>query len=322
LRGRAASSILGNDRMRLNLASAALFGSASVVARAAEPPVQLAWNAPSGCPNADAVLTEVRRNLGAETPHRVVARADVTELGAERWSVHLVTEVDGVAGERSLEANSCASLASAAALILAWSVDPARGSAPERPEPAVSAPPTSGETSTHGSLGALAAGGAAIDVGMLPRAGGAGEVALGVLAGPIRAEIAGADWVTQDARRTSDGTHIHLLEGALRACWRGTIGARFELDPCLGLGWVHASSDGFGLTPNFQRTSDWGTGRAEALAVWTFAAPLALRASAGILVPFVRPPFVVRDAQGQELPLHRAAAVSGRAALGVEVHFP
>src|SRR4051812_19779746 len=112
--------------MRLSSASATALLLGALSARAAESPspVQLEWDAPRGCPPVESVVEEARRNLGGTTPHRVAARADVTEVGPEHWSVHLFTEVDGVAGERSLEANSCASLASATALILAWTVDP------------------------------------------------------------------------------------------------------------------------------------------------------------------------------------------------------
>ena len=105
-------------------------------------------------------------------------------------------------------------------------------------------------------------------------------------------------------------------------CWRALRGSRFELAPCLGAGVVHASSDGFGLTPSYQITSDWGTVGGDLLGTWTVAGWLALRASIGAVAPLVRPSFVVLDAQRREIPFHRAAAVSGRASFGAELRFP
>jgi hypothetical protein len=313
--------------MRLSSATAValIFGAARASAAESSSSIELAWNAPSGCPSVESVLDQARRGVGDVTAHRVTARADVIELGPERWTVHLVTEVDGVAGERSLEANSCASLASATALILAWAVDPTRapGSAPPAATTLESRDVRPATLLSPGStLRGLLAVGAALDVGTLPRPAVGGELALGGLLGPLRAELTGVDWFAQDASGGSGGTRIHLLEGAFLACLRGPIGARLELDPCLGGGLVHASSDGFGLAHPYQETSTWGTLRGDVLAVWSVAGPLALRASVGVMAPLVRPSFVILDPRRDELPLHRAAAVAARGLIGAEVHFP
>jgi hypothetical protein len=316
--------------MRLSSATAVALVFATVTASAAETSssIELAWNAPSGCPSVESVLDQARRGVGDVTAHRVTARADVTELGPERWTVHLVTEVDGVAGERSLEANSCASLASATALILAWTVDPTRAPSSAPPGATTTEMGHSGDArpttvpSPGSTLRAFLAVGAAVDIGTLPKPAVGGELALGGLLGPLRAELTGVDWFAQDASGGSGGTRIHLLEGAFLACLRGPIGARFELDPCVGGGLVHASSDGFGLAHPYQETSTWGTIRGDVLAVWSLAGPLALRASVGFMTPLVRPSFVILDPQRNELPLHRAAPVAARGLIGAEVHFP
>src|SRR5690348_13371307 len=110
-------------------------------ARAAEPAtaaLDLTWSAPAECPMRDDVMREVERILGGGAPRRARARADVMKLGAERWQVRLVTEVDGAAGERAIEASTCEQLASATALILAWVLDPSRAHDGETP----AAPPS------------------------------------------------------------------------------------------------------------------------------------------------------------------------------------
>src|ERR1019366_5879108 len=63
--------------------------------------IRLTWNAPEGCPPTEAVLADVRRNLGGSRPRSAVVPADVTMLAPERWSVHIVTFADDTPGERS-----------------------------------------------------------------------------------------------------------------------------------------------------------------------------------------------------------------------------
>jgi hypothetical protein len=308
------------------------------IAAAAEP-VELAWNAPPACPSREAVLADVQRILGTTTSHHAVARADLTEVGPDHWSLHLSTEVDGAAGERTLEANSCNSLASAAALILAWTVDPekARAAAPSgatAPSPGVVVPehprPATEPARPGEPLRFVVAASGAGGIGTLPSIAAAGEIAVGVTLGPLRVELSAADWASQgvtDVSRPNEGTQIHLLEGGLRGCFRGKLTTGLELDPCLGAALVAASSDGFGgnsFTPN-QQSSQWFAMRADVLAVLHVAGPLSVRASAGIDVPFVRPQFVLTVQQGQHQTtdfLHQASAVAGRGTLGAEVRFP
>jgi hypothetical protein len=290
--------------------------------------VELTWNAPSSCPTSDAVLREVQSSLGATPIHRVVARADVTQVAAEHWSVHLATEVDGVIGERSLDANSCASLASATALIVAWTIDPAAARSGPSAAPAASsasrdeAVPTPTPTKTRESPRGFVATSGRLDLGLLPSAAGGADVTLGASWGPLRGELSGTYWFPQDAPGPVGGTHILLVEGAFRVCVRAFRGARVELLPCAGAGIVHASSDGFGLAPSYRATSDWGIVGGDVLGTWAMFGPLALRASIGVEVPLVRPAFVLLDPNQAEVQLHRAAVVSGRASLGAEVHFP
>jgi hypothetical protein len=72
---------------------------------------------------------------------------------ARGWSLSLQTEVEGQSGERELQAPDCASLTDAAALILAWMIEPdltpdalpassasAPASAPSAAPPASAAP--------------------------------------------------------------------------------------------------------------------------------------------------------------------------------------
>ena len=301
--------------------------------------VQLSWNAPAGCPSHDSVMNDVARILGATTTHHATVRADVTELGPERWSVHLATNVDGAPGERSLEANSCEAVASATSLIVAWTVDPARAraqtaaappptasatpSASAVPAPSHSPPAPSAASPSEPPIRAVVALSGVGALGVLPSTGIAGELSAGVLIGPLRVEIAGSDWIPQDAIAPAggEGTHIHLYDGALRGCYRGRFGTSFEIDPCAGGEITFASSDGFGESQTFQRSSSWGSLRAEALSSIKIVGPLALRGSLGLGVPITRPPFVLLG-PGGSIELHRVSVVTAQATLGLEARFP
>jgi hypothetical protein len=300
--------------------------------------VSLTWNAPHECPPGEAVLADVQRMLGSTSGRSVAARADVTEVNPEHWSVHLTTDVEGAQGERTIEANSCASLATATALILAWTVDPSRARAPPPPPQANAgvAPEAAGDRAEPSTprgrsmqsepFAGLVAATGAFDVGTLPTVGTAGEITVGALLGPVRAEVSGAYWLPQDATRgTSEGTHIHLLDARVRGCFRIRLTGTLELDPCLGAAIIAASSEGFGpaatFTPYSQRGA-WGAAGGEALAAWRLFGPVALRASVGVWFPLAPPSFVI-DVQNQgQAGLHTSEPVGGRATLGVEVRFP
>jgi hypothetical protein len=319
-------------KLPIGLARRTFFGAALLCASAradsADQILSLSWNAPQGCPSKAMVTNEVKRILGGTTLHRATARADVVELGPQRWTVHLVTDVDDVPGERSLEANSCDALASATALILAFTVDPARALAatPPRSSPTQSAPqPTPpAQTSSRNTLQITATASGAGEIGSLPSTSVGGEVSIGVLLGPVRGEISAADWFAQDAGAPAapgQGTRIHLLDGALRGCFRVRLGDKFEVDPCGGATLVFASSSGFGEDVKFEESSSWTTLDAGLLSSWRIAGPLALRATLGLGVPLTRPSFVLLDPQGETF-LHRTSVVVGRASLGLEVRFP
>lgn len=115
-------------------------------------PLELEWDAPKGCPTHDDVIAEVRRIVGTgEVRRRVHAVATVSNEGV-RWSLKLETEQGGAGGERTLDGHSCKAVASAAALVLALTLqtDPApvpsvtpsaSSSVPPPPPTTSSAPP-------------------------------------------------------------------------------------------------------------------------------------------------------------------------------------
>jgi len=297
------------------------------------PPVALVWEAPAGCPSAAAVLAEVQRMVDSATAHRVRARAEVTQVASQRWTVQLVTEVDGVAGERAIDADSCASLARATALILAWAVDPSRPlqvPPPAGPNiaPVPPAPSTSPAPRSPRDVAILFQASGALDVGTLPSADPGAEIGVGALFGPIRIEAAAVDWLTQDATRSVngavEGAHLHSYEAGVRGCLRGRF-ASWELDPCLGTAIVFAESSGFAAPSAafvpYEISRIWGALDLAGLGAYRLSAALSLRATLGARLPLARPAFVVDTGAQGELFLHRPAPVALSATLGVEAHF-
>jgi hypothetical protein len=124
------------------LTALALGGPARAADRA--PSVELSWNAPDACPSGDDVVREVGRLTSRPanyTPVHLSAEGRIEQIEG-RWFLHLRTVREGVAGERDLDAASCASLARAAALVLALALgELAELIPPAPPEPAAPPPP-------------------------------------------------------------------------------------------------------------------------------------------------------------------------------------
>jgi hypothetical protein len=93
---------------------------APAATHATELPLELTWEAPPECPSAAVVRAELERVVRVRrgrTVPRLIARAQI-ESHDGRWHLRLQTLRDNVAGERRLEASSCASLVGAATLVL------------------------------------------------------------------------------------------------------------------------------------------------------------------------------------------------------------
>jgi hypothetical protein len=92
----------------------------------ADDPLTLQWSAPASCPADDAVRGEIDELLGApgETPRpRAIAALTVVELDTG-YRLEVEVEVDGETSARTIEGETCADLAKAAAFIVATAIDP------------------------------------------------------------------------------------------------------------------------------------------------------------------------------------------------------
>jgi hypothetical protein len=107
--------------------------------------LDLVWRAPDTCPTSEQVEAEFQRSLrlspGYVPPH--LSATAVVEHTGGRWFLHLHTVRNGIEGTREIEADSCTSLARAAALVLTLALgegDLDEQPAPVNSEPAVAPP--------------------------------------------------------------------------------------------------------------------------------------------------------------------------------------
>jgi hypothetical protein len=117
------------------VASLFVWGAAAPARAAA--PLTLTWLAPTGCPTAADVRAEVDRLVRfppGQAPPALVADGRVDNRDG-RWHLRLRTEREGLPGERELEADSCASLAHAATLVIALAYGIGDNAPPPPPPP-------------------------------------------------------------------------------------------------------------------------------------------------------------------------------------------
>ncbi|HEV8548968.1 MAG TPA: hypothetical protein VGQ57_08070, partial [Polyangiaceae bacterium] len=112
------------------LALAALAaGALPALAAAPElPGLSLAWEAPAGCPDRDALLARVAELVGergGQQSHAPLAlRAVLTEQGDGSYHAELHSTQDGAERTRELDAPSCEELSEASAVVVALALSP------------------------------------------------------------------------------------------------------------------------------------------------------------------------------------------------------
>ncbi|WP_437878103.1 hypothetical protein [Sorangium sp. So ce513] len=163
-------------RQGISVALAAALAAAATEARAGEGAwgVDLDWAAPDACADGGRVLAEIEQRLGrpaaAHGGPRLRARAEVSQNARGSWDLHLTTTLGEATSSRDLHGETCAELASAAALIIALALDPEAAAR----APMGSAPGTGPEADTDAGALPDAGPGALPDEAAEPDAGAAG----------------------------------------------------------------------------------------------------------------------------------------------------
>lgn len=128
-------ALLGLARSVTSIGVVLAISSFSMSTRAAPARVRVDWPTVPGCPDAKSVLAGAQREMArAAAVDTVLARAQIEPPAApgDPWRVWIRTRTIRGAGERTLEADSCAELARASALLVALAA--VRAAPPARSE--------------------------------------------------------------------------------------------------------------------------------------------------------------------------------------------
>ena len=283
---------------------------------AAEP--ALRWTAPPSCPSERALNEAILRGLpapDAATRRKVTARAEVAR-GGEGYAVRLVIATEEATAERRFEGATCDEVAAASALIVALAID-ARARVPALvASPADAAPPSAPVTAASPGppLRASVLASAALDGATLPSATVGGALGVAVARRPWRAEVEGALF----AHRSTPGGRFGLATVTVRGC----LDVVPVVAPCVAGSLVLVSAEGRADATS-ERHVAWPALGPELLVRHAFGAlgRWAVRGTVGPLFPLRRPAFVIGEAMAPELVVHRPAAVTVTAGLGVEATF-
>lgn len=295
--------------------------------------LQLAWEAPPGCPSAGEVHARVARlrASGGSTaaPRPVEVRARVSGAG-EAWRLDLSLITEQAATDRVLEGSSCAELADATALLVVLASDadagpPAAGEAGSRerdrstppfPEPTPpGAPRTAPRPVAPGVRLALRLFGAG-DVASLPAPSLGGGAAAALDVGPVRAEVVGT-WLPGREARVGDGdagAEVSLVAVTPRGCWvphRGTV----EVAGCLGLELGSLRAEAFGVSDPGVGSALWLAPHVGVLGGLELAPPVRVVVGVEAAVPLARERFVL----GGVGDVHEPPPVTARATVGLEL---
>jgi hypothetical protein len=291
------------------------------------PELTLAWQAPTGCPTPIDVETQFVRLLGGATRSpsgkHIEASALVRSSSPDHWNLELATVLDGAVGRRSLSSDSCASVSSAASLILALMIDPAAAerallapptSAPatttppvaaRAPEAIVSAAPTPAPRALH--VFARVFGGGV--VALLPTPAPAAGLALGARHRWLAGELS---FVASEERRVSadaEAGDFRLLVGGARAC--GALGGRVVLWQLCAGGEVERLT-GTGVSGGTRtETILMGAGIGGLLVTLPLGARVGLTLDLDGALRIYHPAFAENDAQIFRIPLLSAFAALG-----------
>jgi hypothetical protein len=287
-------------------------------------PVELSWDAPAGCPNAETVRGGIARGVPSAPGGvaRVRAAVVVRQVEAERWRASVDLHGADWAASRTLTGPTCDTVADAAGLVIVLAlatelherevVVEAPPPPPPRPPPAPPAQVVSSPSSPIVTVGALA------DAGTLPSATPGLALGLGWHAVRARLELRGAFFSPQSATLAAPpgaGASVSLLAASLHGCFLSR-GALFW-GPCVEAGAERLSGAGFGPIMAMKGTNWAPFAGGGLLAGLRLSRRIAAFASADAMFPLVRARFSI-DQVGQ---VHQPAAVAFRGAAGLELRF-
>lgn len=301
-------------------------------AQGQRPALSLVWSAPRECPQTAGVrqlvadyLGEARLAQASPTARVLRATATIRHHGG-RWDLKLETELDGEPGERTLEASTCADVAAAGALVLAFAIDPTaalRHGAPAEPVSAAESAPPVGLTPAPQPASPIVLGAAAGvrgDLGALPRSSVGLALSLFVERGAWSGMLSGfllAERSQATAAKPSAGGEVSLWSIAVAPCASPTYRGDLRLHVCLPLELQSVRARGYGVDQPVVAT------RSELLVGVELSPGLRLSPRFELVAPLrvgvalLRPEFYLIGIDS----VFRASALQGRAGVGILARF-
>lgn len=284
-------------------------------------PIDLVWSAPADCPDGSAVRSEVLRLAGtrASLLHHLKAQASIRPAAGPGWILSLATDLDGVAGERTLSGVSCESLSDAAALMLALILNPevkvAKPARADAQEPAP--PPTSTVSANHDNprrrLTWVVGAHAGAEMGVLADLSPSFMLTLGVGLGRFSMRLVPSLTPPQNVYRDAKlglGGRLWVGTLAVLGCWTRPIG-RFGLSPCLGVDVARLQGRGLGVLQQREATVYWASAELALLAGLSLGHGVSFELGGIGLVPFGRPTVYLDDIGSVSRPAAFGFAVVG-----------
>jgi hypothetical protein len=298
------------------------------------PPIDIQWEAPAECPDAESVRLATERLLGKKLGSvqglRVRAEGKVRRSEAGNWELYAVLAVGEHLEEETLVAKKCRALADAMALKVALAIDPLAvvDAVQPAPEPAPSQPanqaahddraPVSAPKSTPRlRVGLRIVGGVGLGPlpGVTPGAGLYGSLQLP----SFRIELgAAAFWggVARYAALSNVGADLQVFMGAARGCVTPGSG-RWLFPICGGLELGTMRGRGFGVATTSSTSGLWGGVVIGPAVQFRTTERLSLWVEADATLTLVKPEFHMRNLDT----LYAPQAGGSRLSAGFEVNF-
>lgn len=236
--------------------------------------LDLQWTAPAGCPNEDEVRGRIEALLtGPPRGEGVMTVAGTVREDPVGFRLVLATDFDGRTEERELTADACAELGEAAAILLAFALEPEQAESepePEQvPEPVVSestpaampdegplspsvvpaepgtTPPPSEITIPRPTVHLRV--GAAAELGALRRLSGGPRLAVGLSWRRARFDLHGGYLAPRRDPSSGPGALYQAGVVGIRGCALPSVSDRITLPVCAGAegGTIRAATRGF-----------------------------------------------------------------------------
>ncbi|MDF2695446.1 MAG: hypothetical protein K0S65_3829 [Labilithrix sp.] len=309
-------------------------------------PLELAWDAPEGCPDSVVVRRRIERALSGPltVPNTALARGKIEKADDGRFHLTMMVRARDVEDARTIDAASCVPLAEAFAVVVALAIDPTKDAdgrderlAVETPSPAPAAPsaasrpvvgratgespaPRSAPASQWAPHVAFGLGGS-IAWGALPEVSPGLVASVAVRIDRFRVGALGTLWMRQNARFGGDrGASLDMVEVGAFGAYMVPLGV-FAIGPSANIEATYVRARGFGIQTPSTGSATWPTGVLGARMEARVARWLGLFARADLLFPIDAPRLAVAM-PSEVVRVFYPPTVSSRLTLGAEVVFP